>query len=76
MMLTIDNSQEIQMSLFRLAETALLEIAPDLVGWNRFNKRFDIFMFLMRDPDWAIRSTIKEIVDEYNDFFSSQFDGQ
>lgn len=76
MTLTIDNSSEIQINLFKIAETALESVAPDLIGWDRFNKRFDIFMFLMRDPDWATKATNDEIVNGYNDFFGSQYDGQ
>ena len=73
---TIDNSSEIQIELFRIAELVMNQTNPGLVGWDRFNKRFDIFQFLMRDPESSTTATIDDLVAEYNDFFGSQFDGQ
>lgn len=76
MQFTIDNSSEIQIELFRIAELVMNQTNPGLVGWDRFNKRFDIFQFLMRDPESSTTATIDDLVSEYNDFFGSQFDGQ
>lgn len=76
MQFTVDTSSEIQTTLFRSAEAICAITDPDLEGFAKFGKTFDIFQFLMREPEWATNASIPNLAAEYQEFFADQFDPQ
>lgn len=76
MSFSMDTSSEIQATLFKTAE-AICEITdPGLEGFAKFGKTFDIFQFLMREPDWSMGVSVPDLATEYQTFFADQFDPQ